>query len=70
MRWNDDNDIVMELQTFKGKNTPPTTATITQRYDPSSDRIYSHNDSIEGSYVRVLKRSAKKAQPDVQAAPV
>ena len=49
-----DGDIVMELETHKGGSL--TRATITQKYDEASDKIYSHNDSIEGSYVRVLRR--------------
>ena len=48
-------EIIMELETHRsGQKT--TTATITQRYDPGTDRVYSHNESIEGKYMRVLKR--------------
>lgn len=37
-----------------GKKT--TTATITQRYDPTRDRLICENDSIEGFYTRTFKR--------------
>ena len=53
MRWSDD-DIVMDLETHRGSTL--TTATITQKYDAETDKIFSHNSSIEGDYVRVLRR--------------
>ena len=53
MHWRN-GDIVMQLETHKGEGV--TTATITQRYDAATDKIYSHNESVEGQYVRVLKR--------------
>lgn len=53
IHWRE-GDIVMELETHKGGSL--TRATITQKYDAASDKIFSINDSMEGSYVRVLRR--------------
>ncbi|KOO53832.1 hypothetical protein Ctob_015487 [Chrysochromulina tobinii] len=58
-QWEAGN-LVVNLETHKGKTV--TTAKITQRYDPATDKIYSENDSIEGFYVRTFKRSKKGPQ--------
>ena len=58
-QWEAGN-LVVHLETHKGKTV--TTAKITQRYDPDTDKIYSENDSIEGFYVRTFKRSKKGPQ--------
>eukprot|EP00900_Chrysochromulina_parva_P026250 jgi/Chrpa1/8259/Chrysochromulina_OHIO_Genome00015308-RA len=58
-QWEAGN-LVVNLETHKGKAV--TTAKITQRYDPATDKIYSENDSIEGFYVRTFKRSKKGPQ--------
>ena len=52
--WTDDGAIEMHQRTTRGKTT--TEATITQRYDPTLDRIVSENDSVEGFYTRTFKR--------------
>ena len=60
-QWEAGN-LVVNLETHKGKTV--TTAKITQRYDPATDKIYSENDSIEGFYVRTFKRTKKGPQAE------
>ena len=66
-QWEAGN-LVVNLETHKGKTV--TTAKITQRYDPATDKIYSENDSIEGFYVRTFKRSKKGPQAGDELPPM
>ena len=67
VRWVEGGQaLAMELTTHR-KGHPPTTATITQRYDAATDRIHSHNESVEGSYVRTLRRVGPRRSPPAGA---
>ena len=53
--WGDEGEVILDMKTHRS-GLPTTSARIAQRLDPTEDKIYSHNESIEGTYIRRLRR--------------